>query len=55
VLEEWSNGRVVKKTGMMEGWKVRILGKKLLILDLFPSFHYSITPIFLIKDFRCSK
>ena len=47
IVEKWNDGRMGKKTGMMERWKVGILGKKLLILDLFPSFHYSIIPIFL--------
>jgi hypothetical protein len=45
-IEKWSDGRMGKKTGMMERWKVGILGKRRLILDLFQSFHYSITPIF---------
>jgi len=40
-----------KKTGMMECWKAGILGKKLLILDLFPLFHHSIIPIFLNEGF----
>jgi hypothetical protein len=34
------------KPGMMEGWKVGILDKRIFILDLFPLFHYSIIPIF---------
>jgi hypothetical protein len=36
-----------KKNGMMECLKVGILDKRFFILDLFPSFHYSIIPIFL--------
>ena len=35
-----------KKTGMMERWKVGILDKGFFILEVFPSFQYSITPIF---------
>ena len=43
---------MAKKTGMMERWKVGILDKRLLIIDLFPLLHYSITPIFLNEGFE---